>query len=137
MKLFIPELGTAITLAKDWTFKVTNESRNASLAALMGKRDQRKKFSFDDKVRGEYYNYRYPFGVKKNPDYTPGDWREPSYKPVNAGSYTFPEGTTLVVDRIYIRAGNKEFSSVTFKTRFNGKLIRFFAKLDDVNEIEF
>lgn len=71
---------------------------------------------------------------------------------------TIPEHTELKVDRIYIRKGNKDFSSVTFisqnslnvlfkpkkkltkqeKQRHpNFGSLRFFAKLSDVNKIEF
>jgi len=63
--------------------------------------------------------------------------------------FTIPKGTVLTVDRIYIRSGNHEFSSVSFRiNKAKGKAkqqddnpfhvgIRFWAKLDDVNNIEF
>jgi hypothetical protein len=50
-----------------------------------------------------------------------------------------PVDTRLTVDRIYIRKGAKEFSSVTFRCLEPGKKkgsIRFWAKLKDVNKIE-
>lgn len=51
---------------------------------------------------------------------------------------TLTKGTSLKVDRIYIRKGLTEFSSLTF---FIGsgewKGCRFWAKLSDVNNIEF
>lgn len=71
---------------------------------------------------------------------------------------TIPEHTELKIDRIYIRKGNKDFSSVTFISQnslnvlFKPKKkltkqekqrhpnfgpLRFFAKLQDVNKIEF
>jgi hypothetical protein len=69
---------------------------------------------------------------------------------------TLPLGTILGVDRIYIRKGNKDYSSVTFFAKnlgsvkvdisrwssrknktVNKKAIRFWAKLEDVNQIEF
>lgn len=59
------------------------------------------------------------------------------------GTYTFPVGTRLVVDRIYIRQGGDEYYSVTFRAKdytttkqtgkFKDKTVRFWAKLDDVN----
>lgn len=125
MKIFIPELGTILTLAEDWTFKVVNENRNTSLAKLQG-------------VKGDYY---YPWGTREVPaddllddryNYSPG----PRRRPVDPGNYTIAAGTSLEVDRIYIRKGAADFSSVTFKGRVGGKLIRFFAKLDDVNRME-
>lgn len=49
--------------------------------------------------------------------------------------YSWPAGTILEVDRIYIRKGAADFSSVTFKIR-GKKVIRFWVKLEDVNRID-
>lgn len=48
-----------------------------------------------------------------------------------------PVNSELKVDRIYIRQGQKDFNSVTFRVKFPGekKSYRFWAKLDDVNKI--
>jgi hypothetical protein len=120
MQLFIPELGTLITLAEDWTFRITNEKRNTSLAKLMGRQS------------ADYY---YPFGTIENP-IDEGQYGRRRI-PIEPGNYTVAAGTTLEVDRIYIRKGNEEFSSVTFKTAIKGKLIRFFVSLEDANKIVF
>lgn len=49
---------------------------------------------------------------------------------------TIKSGTVLRVDRIYIRKGLKEFSSVSFLVTFpDKKKGRFWAKLSDVNRI--
>jgi hypothetical protein len=50
---------------------------------------------------------------------------------------TIPVGTKLKVERVYIRAGqrNREYNSVTFRAEFNGKSVRFWAKLADVNKM--
>lgn len=52
---------------------------------------------------------------------------------------TWPKGTVLKIDRIYIRKGLEDFSSLTFTTKPEGmkKQVRFWAKLADVNKIEF
>lgn len=52
-----------------------------------------------------------------------------------AGNVTLSKDSILKVARIYIRKGNKDFSSVTFfvKGTYNG---RFFARLEDVNKME-
>jgi hypothetical protein len=50
--------------------------------------------------------------------------------------YTLPAGTVLSVARIYIRAGVSSFSSVTFSIPGRAKA-KFWAKLLDVNQIEF
>lgn len=54
-------------------------------------------------------------------------------------TYTIPKGSVLSVERIYIRAGAKDFSSITFRyIPIKGKAgIRFWAKLEEVNNIEF
>ncbi|WP_374335359.1 hypothetical protein [Methyloversatilis sp.] len=129
--LFIPPLGTELTLAEDWHFDLYYEHRNESLIEVMG------------------INYK-PTGWG---DYGKKNW------PV-----VLPAGTTLKVDRIYIRKGGSDFDSVTFflkgeKTkkkvvdrtyttfdngvRTTGKYeytipsrgVRFWAKLRDVNKI--
>lgn len=65
---------------------------------------------------------------------------------------TLPVGTVLAVDRIYIRKGSSDYSSITFyakglgeseiKNRWSGRVTkwkaqRFWAKLSDCNKIEF
>ena len=134
MKLFIPEISDEIRLSTDWTFDLYNEHRNGTLMEKIG--DQRRATAAWDNA--------------------------------NFGSIpcTIPAGATLKVDRIYIRKGNKEYSSITFLWKGealpakmepdsdwdnlirtlvpNGKFfkvpripIRFWAKLADVNNIEF
>lgn len=49
--------------------------------------------------------------------------------------YTMSAGTVLSIDRIYIRNGQRGFDSVTF--RDVNRKHRFWAKLDDVNNIVF
>lgn len=122
MKLFIPEIGTVITLAEDWTFTIINESRNRGLAVLMGIKDADYYLPFGSKESDEIESYRY-YGQRR--------------VPIDPGTYTIKAGTNLEVDRIYIRKGNEEFSSVTFKMRVKSKVVRFFARLEDVNKIEF
>lgn len=53
-------------------------------------------------------------------------------------SFKLLKNTILTIDRIYIRKGNDDFSSITFNAIFpNGFKGRFWAKLEDVNNIEF
>jgi len=125
MKLYIPEIGNQLRLTAEWTFGLFNEDRNATLM---------------EKV---------------------GDVREVTWGGGNYGSIpcTIPVGATLKVDRIYIRKGLSGYSSLSFlwvgertesriESRWVGqpehgvvkiprKPIRFWAKLDDVNNIEF
>ncbi len=64
------------------------------------------------------------------------------------GTFTFPKGAKLTVERIYIRQGGEAFDSVTFRARdyitsvstgLKGKkekAVRFWAKLDEVNTMD-
>lgn len=60
--------------------------------------------------------------------------RFPSFNLSHDIKYTLPAETILTVDRIYIRKGNEEYSSLSFT--LPGKK-RFWAKLSDVNNIHF
>lgn len=59
-------------------------------------------------------------------------WSDPEVYKV-----TLPAGTNLKVDRIYIRKGISEYSSITFYATIGKNKIRFWAKLSDCNTIEF
>lgn len=121
MKLYIPEIGDRIELLEDWTFKLYNESRNKSVIEALQLKDK----------------------------YTERDQRSRS---VDGYDATLLKGTVLTVDRIYIRNGNKDYSSLSFiissthderfvskKGAFGSKQQygRFWAKLEDVNQIEY
>lgn len=115
-KLFIPALGTEIVLAKDWKFELYNEHRNSDLALILG-------------IQWKYQQY--------------------SMRRTESATVVIPAGTVMKIDRIYIRAGQSDFNSVTFRVlAANAKKIdwgrpvrdggfRFWASLDDVNQIEF
>jgi hypothetical protein len=123
MVAFIPELGSQLQLSEDWTFDVHFEGRNESLVIADGK------------------------GPKEGEDNWSW-WRaNKSYK------RTFPKDSVFKVDRIYIRNGMKEYSSVTLslistsdpvfinkteKNLFGKKSIaRFWVKLIDFNKAKF
>jgi len=111
MRMFIPEIGLRIKLAADWTFPLYHERRNDAL------------------LRPLSIKSSYSYGAV--PPSTP---------------YTLPAGTILGISRVYIRSGLAEFSSITFtivpdmkkkpKERLKTRG-RFWAKLSDVNRIEF
>lgn len=137
MKLYIPALGDEIKLTRDWTFNLIDESRNETLM--------------------EFLN---------DPRANKTGWYEPKQPDQPA---TIPAGSILKIDRIYIRKGAADFSSVTFfwkghrtksriverngrsymqgdppggtsviyESKIPAKPVRFWAKLDDVNNIEF
>lgn len=120
MKMYIPSLGDVIELTANWTFQLYNEYRNETLLCVMG--DTRK------------------------PEY---------YKGITSVPCTIPAGAKLKIDRIFIRKGAEEFNSVTFllvgektakhtgldywnmKVTKPSRPVRFWAKLEDVNGMEF
>lgn len=134
MKLYIPEIGSEIRLISDWTFNLYNEDRNSTLMEVTN--DPRKTTWSGD----------HQFG---------------------AIPCTIPAGAVLKIDRIYIRKGLGEYSSLTFlwkgmrtnpknvlrgmrqimgpaswvdshyEVKKPARPVRFWAKLDDVNNIEF
>jgi hypothetical protein len=112
MKLFIPACGNRIKLTSDWTFNLYYEGRNLALF---------------NKVKG-WSDRRIDYRAKNGPE-----------------SVTMSAGTTLEVDRVYIRTFSKnapdvesDYDSLTFKV-IDGTYakIRFWAKLSDVNNIEY
>lgn len=50
---------------------------------------------------------------------------------------TLDKDTLLMIDRIYIRKGSSDFSSISFKIKNQKNNLRFWAKLNDVNNIDF
>lgn len=116
-QLFIPEIGTELVLSEDWTFSLYFERRNASLGAVLGIVPP------PPVGRGNY-----------------GGWWQPEV----STPITLPKGTSLKVDRIYIRKSAwgqdaSAFSSLSFFALIPGhkKKGRFWAKLSDVNRIQF
>lgn len=66
------------------------------------------------------------------------EMRTSRYGELESQLVTLPKGTELSIDRVYIRRGAKEFSSVTFNFRkHKGGRVRFWVKLSDVNKMVF
>lgn len=111
MKLFIPAVGYRIKLTNDWTFALFAEHRNQTMFEYAGR-------SYKNNWVG---------------------WGEP----LKSVDVTVPAGTVLEIDRVYVRTANKtksadeDYDSVTFKFADSKKKVRFWAKLSDVNEIEY
>ena len=112
MKLYIPEIGDILTLSNEWTATIRNESRNHVLLAKLG------------------YVTSWNKGM-----YLKDDHRHV----VSSTTLTFEKGDQLKVDRIYVRKGAAEYSSISFiihkaKSKIKG---RFWVKLDEANSLEF
>lgn len=153
MRLHIPDIGDHLRLEEDWTFRLHNERRNDGFITLLGldqspeivaakRRSEAAEAKFRSLKRGDPgYDEAYGEFLKFSPHRRVKiDW------PV-----TLPKGTVLKVDRVYIRKGASDFSSLTFyvidtplfskNTKSAGaggkKSLkkRFFASLADVNKM--
>ena len=89
-------------------------------------------FEHRNKKMLERYNHTYSWGQSSS----------------NGLDITLPKGVILKVDRVYIRQGMEDFSSITFYAEFPGEptktgafgkptSARFWAKLSDCNKINF
>jgi hypothetical protein len=125
MKLFVPAVGFRIVLTQDWKFDVYHEHRNKSLLET-AKID----------VRGWYSSYE---------ELAPGAPAWP--RKMKRTEWNLHAGTMLEVDRVYVRSNSKgatnkdeDYDSLTFRIidpkTLKGK-VRFWAKLADVNNIEY
>lgn len=136
--MFIPEIGTSIILRNPWEFMLHTESRNEALAIAAG------------------FNYDMAYSWRRNTSDAElskrNGWIKYGYSEWEK-TVTLPAGAILTVDRVYIRKGNDDYSSLSFN--LNRKSVcpefsdfaknihtlkgrcRFWAKLDDVNTIEF
>jgi hypothetical protein len=138
MKMFIPNLGFEFTLSKSWKFNLFFESRNTLMLKLYDW-EQVNHLRYKNVNTNKIISYFYK-DDPSNPNY--------KYNPnvVYCSDYgkmfvlaSLPKDTKIKVDRIYIRKGSKDYDSVTFYAQFpkQKKKYRFWAKLDDVNKIEF
>lgn len=136
-KMYIPQLRDKIQLTADWTFKLYCESRNSS---LFKETDIRQK---EQAAWQKYRDLEYQIDQLGGKYSAPQDLREQCrqayHEAYNVSTdYTFPVGTLLSIDRIYIKNGQSDYDSVTFRLIDPyRKGIRFWAKLCDVNNIEF
>lgn len=154
MQLFIPELGTQLKLTRNWKVNILNEDRNYSLLdafaggsyQLMRKTD-RIQYSLcgwqktEPMPESEWGRHNYWRNYGMNYAEALAFYQKNRHLLENKPKYgttteiTLPKGTILEVDRVYIRQGNARCSSVTFKIRQNKKVLRFWAKLEEVNQI--
>jgi hypothetical protein len=184
MKLYIPEIGDHITLTQDWVFTLYPEDRNQDLGeffrhylkgynglwvdreilAPMRQNDYDVKYPDESQMRGISYEQRnslYKQAEQNCPEYVKywDDYKIWSDEADRIGKdkleVTLPAGTILSVDRIYIRKGASDFSSITFYAKSLGEIqrqtsrwsrdqkpkkkksLRFWAKLEDCNKINF
>jgi hypothetical protein len=122
MKLFIPAITTKMVLTAPWTFTMFMEDRN-------------------NKLIGELLTFDWDL---KRPAKDSDGYYKFVWEAKELGPCTFPIGTRLSVDRIYIRKGQKDFDSISFNVQIDSswrgkpKVIkgRFWVKLEDANKID-
>ncbi len=146
MKLFIPEIGTKMILQDDWSFTLYAEYRNEKLFTLLdlatvrGPDTPTLQIVSLSLLQQSFPNTRpdclgrHTFSINFN---NIRGWLSENTLGVDSISITLPENTELSIDRIYIRKGNKDYSSVTFWAKLPNqkKKVRFWAKLVDVNKM--
>jgi hypothetical protein len=113
----IPEIGETFTLRDPWTLILYDERRNWKFAEWAG-------FGSVKTLHDAWWNS--------------STWYEDRFRPARSlGLAKLPRGTELKVERIYIRKGAPEFSSLTFSTRLDGKRLRFWVSLRDAASAEW
>lgn len=134
-RIFIPVLGQALELTKDWTFQVHIEKRNAKLMSVLG-------HDYEDLIPHTRYDVEIEepkregfVGVKRLSNFRVEPPKKVLDGPLMA---TIKQGTTIYVDRIFIRKGSAEFNSMTFiiKKFYRAKNVRFWVKLNEVNGLK-
>jgi hypothetical protein len=164
--LYIPEIGDRITLAEDWTFPLYREHRNDALwAILSGNADpaivalERRKTALVEELEairrrgaeeatGTLVKMAFETQlIVRDEDRSRDRELRAELMEVNMTeasiAVTLPAGTVLAIDRIYIRKGISDYSSLSFNlTATLDPLIsaargrkRFWAKLADCNRI--
>jgi len=147
IQLFIPHLGDELILTSDWTLRLFQEHRNDGFLAALG-------ITRPSALLPDFWQVT---PAERQAALDKSKWRLADGSKCVESQHTYgnvqqivtiPAGALLTIDRIFIRKGAANFDSVTFwlkaKQRpvtVNGKELkksyRFWAKLDDVNDIEF
>lgn len=169
MQVNIPDIGDRLTLASEWAFDLMYEHRNESLERWWLKRQTGRdlKLSFVRKQPHEPWTHPWRWVALQADTLTTwnGYWSDNSadYEGPEAlfrqlandpmvGIRTegelasklwlrcrLPAGSQLTVDRVYIRKGMNDFSSISFWALPHGekKRHRFWVKLKDANTINY
>lgn len=169
MQLYVPEIGDMIRLTKDWSLTLYRERRNDSLWREQGcwnriidpdqtpvKEVEEKIKVIESRLTVQEIKNSYGWAPNRVKVYASQEDKDndrnfkyelsalncrPSWAPV-----TLLKDTVLKVDRIYIRKGISEYSSITFyvwskpgpvAANASKKKSRFWAKLADCNNIQF
>lgn len=153
MRLYVPEIGDKFELTTDWTFTLFNEGRNRSLWELYDC-ENNPDVLMQNAEYSKVNNERQQLITKYN---NMNIYRLSGWSQVDLDQYTrfnditrkliwctitLPKNSVLSVDRVYIRKGTSEWSSISFYLKYHpslqcGPRSRFWAKLQDCNNINF
>jgi len=127
MQFYVPEIGEMIVLTTDWPFTLYREYRNSKLIEKLDEPLPKHNLFGKDYPQSDY-----------TPDIIVAGPSGGGRRTLKSQPCLLEKGTTLRVDRIYVRKGNSDYSSLTFIIK-NGPYrgARFWAKLDDVNTLTF
>lgn len=156
MRLFIPEIWTKLELTRNWSFKLYDEYRNEGLfkafnICIHPVKERKEKGSswranftyyvFSKDIERSKLNYSSLHRSEKHLEEAIRlYWIEEIIEEnERVATVSFPKGTILTVDRIYIRKWASDYSSISFYAKhieLGKKRVRFWAKLNDVNNID-
>jgi hypothetical protein len=153
MQLYIPEIADHIRLTNDWSFKLYDEYRNDGLKTFVGFDShpdviqQKNNIKEYNKIMRSLQNKYNRTLHQANPVWSEEDtyeynkYKELFFVPIFM-TVILPESTILSIDRIYIRKGASDYSSISFYLKSHPTMItkkkpRFWAKLEDCNNIMF
>lgn len=175
-RMYIPEIGDLLRLTTAWQLRIYNEGRNNDVIEALELRNDPRWLALEEQTE-EYIRqmaaleahlppYSGPWGHDPRQAERNAIRNGEAWQTINSQKHEvwldkhafswegeFPRKTVLRVDRIYIRKGNADFSSVTFyvvdtsipalnpterkkKVGSKGRR-RFWAKLSDVNTMQF
>lgn len=153
MKLYVPEIGDSFKLVADWSFNLYNEHRNKSLWELYNcENDQGVSLQRAEEQNASEEINRIVNKYRAMGSYRYTEWDQPDTDRYNElvqvrrrltfCPITIPRDSILTLDRIFIRKGMDDWSSLTFYLKHHPdiqfkKKPRFWAKLYDCNNIEF
>jgi hypothetical protein len=169
MQLYVPEIGDMIRLTEDWSFTLYREGRNDSLWREENcwdrvvepdqapvKEVEAKIKAIESRLTVQEIKNSYGWAPSRVKVYASQEdkdndrvYRQQLYELQQRQSWapvTLLKDTVLKVDRIYIRKGVSEYSSITFYVWSKAgpvaanapkKKSRFWAKLTNCNNIQF
>lgn len=158
--LFVPDIGDKITLEEDWNFRLNDEYRNREFmddlkkAGLLDNSEMKTKYQEFLSNYSGYLKTTPSFGTflgDKDKDLYDlrnnildtrmiEDIRNDLYYSDKYVTTTIPDGCEIFIDRVYIRKGASDYSSITFRVEgmenMPKKSYRFWVKLHDTRGIK-